>query len=104
MQYNIWLPEDVFPGFRAFATQFFWQLNRTASAILEALIMSLKLEDQEAKMVRALHTGHDNQLRLLHYPPVSHEMRRADKELSRLAAHTDWRYARCQVLLLPRTL
>ncbi|OCL06357.1 putative leucoanthocyanidin dioxygenase [Glonium stellatum] len=89
VQYNIWLPEEVFPGFRHFTTQFFWELNKTANAILEALIMSLDLTEEEAHSIRALHTGHDNQLRLLHYPPIASEMLK-DKDMSRLGAHTDW--------------
>jgi isopenicillin N synthase-like dioxygenase len=90
VQYNIWLPEDVFPGFRQFTTKLFWDLNKTANAILDAFIMSLDLTEKEADSVRALHTGHDNQLRLLHYPPISSEMLK-DKDIGRLGAHTDWR-------------
>jgi isopenicillin N synthase-like dioxygenase len=34
------LPEDLLPGFREFMTKFFWDLNKTATTILDALIMS----------------------------------------------------------------
>ena len=89
-QYNIWLPESVFPGFRTFTTQLFWRLSETSMAILDALIMSLGLNVQEAAEIRKLHSGHNNQLRLLHYPPLSGEMlNRTD--LTRLGEHTDWR-------------
>lgn len=91
VQYNIWLPEEVLPGFRDFTTKFFWELNKTSNAILDALIMSLNLTEKEAKNVRALHTGHDNQLRLAHYPSISSEMLKK-KDIGRLGAHTDWRY------------
>lgn len=90
VQYNIWLPEDVLPGFRSFTTELFWELNKTSNAILEALIMSLDLTDSEADSVRALHRGHDNQLRLLHYPAISSEMLK-QKDVGRLGAHSDWR-------------
>jgi isopenicillin N synthase-like dioxygenase len=90
VQYNIWLPEHTLPGFRHFSTRFFWELNKTAQLILDALIEALGLPDAEADAVRALHTGHDNQLRLLHYPPITDAMI-DDKNLGRLGAHTDWR-------------
>lgn len=91
IQYNIWLPEDVLPGFRSFMMEFYWTVNKAASAILEAIIMSLNLTEEEAESVRKLHTGHDNQLRLLHYPPISPEMLK-NEDVGRLGAHTDFRY------------
>ncbi|EEA26496.1 hypothetical protein EYB25_003733 [Talaromyces marneffei] len=90
IQYNIWLPDDVLPEFRVFTTHLYWELNKTTNAILNALIMSLNLEEQEAEAVRALHTGHDNQLRLLHYPSISSEMLAKEKDIGRLGVHTDW--------------
>ena len=56
--------------------------------------MSVGFSEEEADYVRKLHTGHTNQLRLLHYPQEvgQHE----DK--SRLGAHTDGRYACSQNL------
>ncbi|KAF2785925.1 putative leucoanthocyanidin dioxygenase [Melanomma pulvis-pyrius CBS 109.77] len=89
IQYNIWLPEEVFPGFREFTTKFYWELNKTAMFILDALILSLEFTEDEANNVRALHSGHDNQLRLLHYPPIE-SGRLEDQYASRLGAHTDW--------------
>ena len=89
VQYNIWLPEDTLPGFRDFTIRFFWELNKTSQFILDALIESLNLSDSEAEAVRALHTGHDNQLRLLHYPPITDAMI-GDETVGRLGAHTDW--------------
>jgi isopenicillin N synthase-like dioxygenase len=89
VQYNIWLPEETLPGFRDFTTRFFWELNKTAQLILDALIEALGLAEAEADAVRALHTGHDNQLRLLHYPSIADAMI-ADESVGRLGAHTDW--------------
>ncbi|PVH90423.1 putative leucoanthocyanidin dioxygenase, partial [Periconia macrospinosa] len=89
VQYNIWLPENILPGFRDLTTRLFWELNKTSQLILEALIESLRLPDAEANAVRALHSGHDNQLRLLHYPPIVDAMI-DDESIGRLGAHTDW--------------
>lgn len=90
VDYNIWLPEDLFPGFREWGLRFYWELDKVGKAILEALMMSLELEEGEMERVRKLHTGHDNQLRLLHYPPVGEERwKKGNKH--RLGAHTDWR-------------
>ncbi|PVI08348.1 putative leucoanthocyanidin dioxygenase [Periconia macrospinosa] len=89
VNYNIWLPEQAFPGFRTWGLELYWRLHETAMSILEALMMSLELAEDEMEEVRALHTGHDHQLRLLHYPPIE-EVLRKDKHTSRLGAHTDW--------------
>lgn len=70
-------------------TQFFWRLKEVADMILEALIMSLDLTVQEAENVRTLHSGHENQLRLLHYPQIKGDLLQGNE--SRLGAHTDWR-------------
>lgn len=90
VQYNIWLPEAVLPGFRTFSTKLYWELHRTSMRILDAMIMALNLSDSEGDYVRSLHSGHGNQLRFSHYPPVPID--KLNKEiLSRLPAHTDWR-------------
>jgi isopenicillin N synthase-like dioxygenase len=90
IDYNIWLPDEMFPGFRSWGLDLYWMLHATAMSILEALMMSLELNDQEMEEVKALHTGHDHQLRLLHYPPIGDD-RAQDQYASRLGAHTDWR-------------
>ncbi|KAJ5086610.1 thymine dioxygenase [Penicillium alfredii] len=61
-------PEHTLPGFRAFMTQFYWECFRVAGEILQALALGLELEDEEYLLKR--HSGHNNQLRLLHYPPI----------------------------------
>ncbi|KXS98686.1 hypothetical protein AC578_1243 [Pseudocercospora eumusae] len=86
-QYNVWLPEDVFPGFRDFTTKFFWHCNEAAQEILRAIAVGLGLEDSE--FLIKYHTGHNNQLRLLHYPPVPAEDLEQGKA-ARISAHTDW--------------
>ena len=101
-QYNIWLPDDVLPGFRPFATDLFWKLYKTSMAILDAFIMSIDLNQQEAESLRKLHSGHNNQVRFLHYPPIPTEAF-ANKDLSRFFAHTDWRFVCTSILFLPYT-
>lgn len=54
---------------------------------MNALAVGLSLEDEDYLVKR--HSGHTNQLRLLHYPPIAAE----DLEKGRAArcpAHTDW--------------
>jgi isopenicillin N synthase-like dioxygenase len=66
-------------------------MNKLADQILDCFAMSLDLTEKEAATIHRLHTGHDSQLRLLHYPPVSPEML-AKQDIGRLAAHTDFRH------------
>ena len=89
---NIWLPDDVLPGFREFSTKLFWQLRDCAWMILEALMMSLDLPEEECKSLRKLHPEYGGQLRYAHYPPVSVEALNRE-EVGRLSEHTDFRYA-----------
>ena len=92
-EYNIWLPEDAFPGFRQFMTDFFWKLHEVSMAILDALLMGLDLSHEEEDFIRSLHSSHDSQLRLLHYPPIPHNT--LDKTgVSRLGDHKDRRSAK----------
>lgn len=86
---NIWIREDDLPGFREASIKLYWRLNKTAMAVLEALIMSLELNEKEQNNIRSFHTGHDNQLRLLHYPPVT-QSQSNDLRQSRLGLHQDW--------------
>lgn len=67
-QPNIWLPEDTLPGFRQTTIAFYWACHELATAVLHALSLGIGL--QEEALLTKYHTGHHNQLRLLHYPPV----------------------------------
>ncbi|CAF9912755.1 MAG: hypothetical protein GOMPHAMPRED_007761 [Gomphillus americanus] len=69
--YNIWLLEEVLPGFRSFSIELYWELNKLCMLLLDAFCSGLGLTDMERASDHALHTGHNNQLRYLHYPPVS---------------------------------
>ncbi|KAL1303024.1 hypothetical protein AAFC00_003337 [Neodothiora populina] len=83
----IWLPEDVLPGFRDFETSFYWKCNEVARKLLAAMAIGLGLND--ANFILKYHSGHNNQLRLLHYPPVPAIELESNKS-ARMPAHTDW--------------
>ncbi len=85
-QPNIWPPPDVIPGWREFMTQFYWECEAASKQIMKVLALGLGLEES---FFDSFHSGHNNQLRLLHYPPVpAAELEQKKKE--RIAAHTDW--------------
>lgn len=90
-QQNIWLPEEVLPGFRSFMTAFYWKLDEAARRILKGISLALNLTEAEKCHLFDLHSGHNNQLRLLHYPPISSEKLRKHV-VARMPAHCDWRY------------
>lgn len=87
-QPNQWLPEDVLPGFRAFATGFYWACWAAARELLRALALGLDLDGGEDYLLR-FHGGDNNQLRLLHYPPVETAALASDA-VARMPAHSDW--------------
>lgn len=86
---NIWLPEDVLPGYRDFATNLYWQLEKTSKHILQAFAVGLNLSDEERDKWLKQHSGHNNQLRLLHYPAVATQ-KLESQVVSRMPAHQDW--------------
>ncbi|KAL1867758.1 hypothetical protein Plec18167_008502 [Paecilomyces lecythidis] len=86
-QPNVWLPEHVLPGFREFTTSFYWECWHTAQDILRALSLGLGLPEEDYLL--RFHDGHNNQLRLLHYPPVPASVLESQKS-ARMPAHTDW--------------
>ncbi|KAJ5679397.1 Oxoglutarate/iron-dependent dioxygenase [Penicillium macrosclerotiorum] len=86
-QPNQWIPEDSLPGFRSFMTRFYWEGYRIGSELLRALAVGLGLNDEDHLLQK--HSGHNNQLRLLHYPPVP-AAELEEKRAARCPAHTDW--------------
>ncbi|KAJ2987143.1 hypothetical protein NUW58_g4667 [Xylaria curta] len=86
-QPNVWLPEDVLPGFREFTTKFYWRCFDVAKELLRAIALGIGLDDEDFFL--RFHSGVNNQLRLLHYPPVEAE-RLANNEVARMPAHSDW--------------
>lgn len=86
-QPNVWLPESTLPGFREFTTKFYWECNKVAQSILGAMALGIGLDDPE--FLVKMHSGHNNQLRLLHYPPVP-AADLEDQTAARMPAHSDW--------------
>lgn len=86
-QPNIWFPEETLPGFRKFTTEFYWTCNKLAMELIKALSLGLGLPDTDYLM--KFHSGHSNQLRLLHYPPIPASSLE-NQSAARMPAHTDW--------------
>ncbi|KAI0101539.1 hypothetical protein GGR51DRAFT_563440 [Nemania sp. FL0031] len=88
-QTNIWLPEDVLPGFRGSMNSLYARLIVISRLILDAIGVGLGLDaDAHATLMELVSDDHC-QLRLLHYPPISRE--KLQHELfTRMPAHTDW--------------
>ncbi|KAI9764595.1 MAG: hypothetical protein M1840_008324 [Geoglossum simile] len=86
-QPNIWLSEEVLPGFRAFMEAFFVDCASLVHTVLETLSLSLGLPpsiDLPSTHARSLY-----QLRLLHYPSISlHTLLKNEK--TRISAHSDF--------------
>ncbi|KAK8109819.1 hypothetical protein PG999_007956 [Apiospora kogelbergensis] len=86
-QPNVWLPEDVLPGFRDFMTAFYWKCFGAGKDVLSALALGLDLDNDQYFL--RYHDGHGNQLRLLHYPPIETE-KLSTGAAARIGAHSDW--------------
>ncbi|KAI0842569.1 thymine dioxygenase [Hypoxylon sp. FL0890] len=87
LQPNVWLPEYVLPGFRDFMMEFYWTCFGAAKELLRALAIGIGLEDEDFFL--RFHSGENNQLRLLHYPPVEAE-KLSSNAVARMPAHSDW--------------
>ncbi|KAI1081061.1 Clavaminate synthase-like protein [Whalleya microplaca] len=87
LQPNVWLPEEVLPGFRGFMTEFYWRCFEAAKELLRTLAIGVGLDDEDFFL--RFHSGENNQLRLLHYPPVEAEQL-SSNAIARMPAHSDW--------------
>lgn len=86
-QPNVWLPEEVLPGYRKFMKTFYWECFGAAREILLAIGIGLGLKNPEFFL--KFHSGHNNQLRLLHYPPIP-AAELENETSARMPAHSDW--------------
>ena len=57
--------------------------------ILDALCAALELSEDDAKHLKKLHSGTNNQLRLLRYPAIEAE-KLSSKVVGRMPPHQDW--------------
>lgn len=68
-------------------TRFYWECFHVGGEILRALAVGLGLDDENNLLLK--HSGHNNQLRLLHYLPVPAEALE-NHRAARCPTHTDW--------------
>ncbi|KAK3395064.1 hypothetical protein B0H63DRAFT_556159 [Podospora didyma] len=88
-QTNIWLPDDVLPGFRPYMTALYERLAEVGKLVLSAIGTGLELGIDDYSALMQLDSDRHSQLRLLHYPSITKD--KLQKELfTRLPAHTDW--------------
>lgn len=83
---NIWIPDEALPGFRAFLTGFFETCYTVELELLRLIAVGMGLDES---FFLDYHQKKDNQLRLLHYPPVEEELLRGGKA-DRIGAHSDF--------------
>lgn len=83
---NIWIPDEDLPGFRAFFNRFFDIGYKMELDLLSAIAIGMGLDET---FFWAFHENKDNQVRLLHYPPVEESLLR-DGKMERIASHTDF--------------
>lgn len=68
-------------------TNFYWGSWENAKMILQAMAIGIGLDDEDYFL--RYHSGHENQLRLLHYPPVpASDLEK--QSMTRMDAHSDW--------------
>lgn len=83
---NVWLPEEILPGFRKFFNHFYETCYDIELSLLRAIALGMGLSED---FFLHYHTKKDNQVRLLHYPPVEAELLR-NGSMERIAAHSDF--------------
>jgi isopenicillin N synthase-like dioxygenase len=71
-------------------TSFYWELTGVSRTILQVIGEGLNLTEEEKELIAHQHSGHNNQLRLLYYPPVPAEALET-QIVARMPAHSDWR-------------
>lgn len=86
-QPNVWIPDKVLPGYKEFMMEFYWECSKASHRILAAMGTGLRLGDPEFFL--KFHSGHNNQLRLLHYPPIP-AADLQDGTSARMPVHSDW--------------
>ncbi|KAF8429579.1 flavonol synthase/flavanone 3-hydroxylase [Tirmania nivea] len=88
---NIYPPPELLPNFRDVTMRLFNTLHSFGLDVLKALALGLRLQDENFFSHYHGKDGQEapmNQLRLLHYPPVSKEAARQGG-ITRIAPHTD---------------
>ncbi|KAL0942710.1 flavonol synthase flavanone 3-hydroxylase [Colletotrichum truncatum] len=83
---NIWIPESSLPGFRSFFNEFYGVCYELELRLLRGMALGMGLD---GGYFQGYHVNKDNQIRLLHYPPVNEQQLLIGK-VERLGAHTDF--------------
>jgi len=83
---NVWLPEGILPGFKEACLDFYWACYELEKNVLRALAVAFSLPED---WFLQFHKAADNQLRMLHYPPVPAEDL-INEKYSRISAHSDF--------------
>jgi isopenicillin N synthase-like dioxygenase len=68
-------------------TKFYWECAVIAKKILKVIALGIGLDDED--LLLNSHTGLNNQLRLLHYPPIPAALLESGS-MARMPAHADW--------------
>jgi isopenicillin N synthase-like dioxygenase len=68
-------------------TDFYWECAKTSAEILKAIGQGIGLDDEE--FLLKFHSGYNNQVRLLHYPPIPASLLE-NGSMARIPAHSDW--------------
>ncbi|KAH0541396.1 hypothetical protein FGG08_004160 [Glutinoglossum americanum] len=87
MQPNIWLPEEMLPGFRGFMESIFEDCASLIHTILHTLSLALNLPPSVD--LPSTHKNSLFQLRLLHYPSIPLRSLKLN-EKTRISAHSDF--------------
>ncbi|KAL7621639.1 hypothetical protein AAE478_008966 [Parahypoxylon ruwenzoriense] len=89
VHYNLWIDEVALPGFRAWAQSYYWEMEKLSRTVLEAMLLGLEVDEEAQKYFMSIHTGHQNGLRLMHYPSA-HESTIDRSSLTWCPTHTDF--------------
>jgi isopenicillin N synthase-like dioxygenase len=84
--HNIWPADDVIPGFREFFIRFFNVCYGMEVNLLRAIAVGMGLEDN---FFIDYHANKNNNIRLLHYPPVEEQLLATGK-VDSIGTHTDF--------------
>lgn len=83
---NIWIRDQILPGYRSFMEEFYESCFKVELEILAALARALDIPEDQ---LQALHNRAENEFRLLHYPAIN-ASELADGTATRIAEHTDF--------------
>ena len=57
-QPNVWLPDEILPGFQSFMSSFYWELYQAAQQVLSVMALGIGLPEEN--FFKPTHPGHNN--------------------------------------------